>query len=78
MESHDVQLSDMVSLGKELTTVFEETREAELSETCATINYSKQTDRTNQTANSGINQPRRIRDGEFEGKLRKIRIRQPS
>lgn len=37
MESHDVQLSDMVSLGKELTTVFEGTREAELSEKCASI-----------------------------------------
>lgn len=37
MESHDVQLSDMVSLGKELTTVFEGTREAELSERCASI-----------------------------------------
>ncbi|XP_022316196.2 uncharacterized protein LOC111119912 [Crassostrea virginica] len=37
MVSHDVQLSDMVSLGKELTTVFEGTREAELSEKCASI-----------------------------------------
>lgn len=37
MQSQETQLSELVSLGKELTTAFEGTQEAELTEKCARI-----------------------------------------
>lgn len=37
MQSQETQLSELMSLGKELTTAFEGTQEAELTEKCARI-----------------------------------------